>query len=49
MNVANSFAKFKLDLLSKGINIKEVSIEETNFILSIYYIISPVEASSNFE
>ncbi len=46
-NVANSFAKFKLDLLSKGINIKEVSIEEINFILSIYYIISPVEASSN--
>lgn len=46
-NVASSFAKFKFDLLSKGINIKEVSIEEINFILSIYYTISPVEASSN--
>ncbi|WKC88017.1 Asp-tRNA(Asn)/Glu-tRNA(Gln) amidotransferase subunit GatA [Borreliella japonica] len=46
-DVASGFAKFKFDLLSKGINIKEVSIEEINFILSIYYTISPVEASSN--
>ncbi|WP_272874271.1 amidase family protein, partial [Borreliella garinii] len=45
-NVASSFANFKLDLLSKGINIKEVSIEEINIVLSIYYTISPVEASS---
>ncbi|WKC77905.1 Asp-tRNA(Asn)/Glu-tRNA(Gln) amidotransferase subunit GatA [Borreliella turdi] len=46
-NVASSFVKFKFDLLSKGINIKEVSIKEIDFILSIYYTISPVEASSN--
>ncbi|ACH94590.1 Asp-tRNA(Asn)/Glu-tRNA(Gln) amidotransferase subunit GatA [Borrelia recurrentis] len=41
------FSKFKSALLSKGVEIHEISIEAVNFVLSLYYSISPVEAASN--
>ncbi|BCR21776.1 Asp-tRNA(Asn)/Glu-tRNA(Gln) amidotransferase subunit GatA [Borrelia sp. HM] len=45
--VAHAFSKFKSKLLGRGIEIHEVSIEEINFVLSLYYSVSPVEAASN--
>ncbi|AJA58949.1 Asp-tRNA(Asn)/Glu-tRNA(Gln) amidotransferase subunit GatA [Borrelia miyamotoi] len=45
--VACAFALFKSGLLNKGVEIHEVSIEEINVILSLYYSVSPVEAASN--
>ncbi|WP_445435928.1 Asp-tRNA(Asn)/Glu-tRNA(Gln) amidotransferase subunit GatA [Candidatus Borreliella tachyglossi] len=45
--IACEFSKFKAGLLSKGVQIQEVSIKEVSYILSLYYSVSPVEASSN--
>ena len=45
--VAHAFSKFKSGLLDRGIEIREVSVEEINFVLSLYYSVSPVEAASN--
>ncbi|WKC57905.1 Asp-tRNA(Asn)/Glu-tRNA(Gln) amidotransferase subunit GatA [Borrelia sp. P9F1] len=46
-DVACEFSRFKSELLSKGVEIHEVSIEEIAYVLSLYYSISPVEAASN--
>ncbi|APR65278.1 Asp-tRNA(Asn)/Glu-tRNA(Gln) amidotransferase subunit GatA [Borrelia anserina] len=45
--VACNFSRFKSELLSRGVEIHEVSIEAVNFVLSLYYSVSPVEAASN--
>ncbi|AHH10511.1 Asp-tRNA(Asn)/Glu-tRNA(Gln) amidotransferase subunit GatA [Borrelia coriaceae] len=45
--VACEFSKFKSELLKRGVEIHEVSIETINFVLSLYYSVSPVEAASN--
>ncbi|ANF33827.1 glutaminyl-tRNA synthase (glutamine-hydrolyzing) subunit A [Borrelia turicatae] len=45
--VACEFSKFKSALLNRGVEIHEVSIEAVNFVLSLYYSLSPVEAASN--
>ncbi|UER67523.1 Asp-tRNA(Asn)/Glu-tRNA(Gln) amidotransferase subunit GatA [Borrelia sp. BU AG58] len=46
-DVVCEFSRFKSELLSKGVVIHEVSIEEISYVLSLYYSISPVEAASN--
>ncbi|AYE36734.1 Asp-tRNA(Asn)/Glu-tRNA(Gln) amidotransferase subunit GatA [Borrelia turcica IST7] len=46
-DIACEFSKFKVALLSRGIEIHEISIEEITYVLSLYYSIAPVEAASN--
>ncbi|WP_024653926.1 Asp-tRNA(Asn)/Glu-tRNA(Gln) amidotransferase subunit GatA [Borrelia persica] len=46
-DISREFARFKSELLSKGVEIHEISIEAVNFVLSLYYSISSVEATSN--